>query len=43
MNTRRLGDREVSALGFGCWAIGGPFSDTDGKPLGWGEVNDDSR
>jgi aryl-alcohol dehydrogenase-like predicted oxidoreductase len=41
MNTRRLGDREVSALGFGCWAIGGPFSDTDGKPLGWGEVDDD--
>jgi aryl-alcohol dehydrogenase-like predicted oxidoreductase len=41
MNTRRLGDREVSALGFGCWAIGGPFSDIDGKPLGWGEVDDD--
>jgi aryl-alcohol dehydrogenase-like predicted oxidoreductase len=41
MNTRRLGDREVSALGFGCWAIGGPFSDNEGKPLGWGEVDDD--
>ncbi len=42
MDTRRvLGDRKVSALGFGCWAIGGPFSDTDGKPLGWGEVDDD--
>jgi len=42
MNTQRvLGDRKVSALGFGCWAIGGPFSDTDGKPLGWGEVDDD--
>ncbi|MFI7672478.1 aldo/keto reductase [Actinophytocola sp. NPDC049390] len=41
MNTRRLGDRQVSALGFGCWAIGGPFSDTAGKPLGWGEVDDD--
>ncbi|MGB3442086.1 MAG: aldo/keto reductase [Actinophytocola sp.] len=41
MKTRLLGDREVSALGFGCWAIGGPFSDTDGKPLGWGEVDDD--
>lgn len=41
MNTRRLGDREVSALGFGCWAIGGPFSDSEGKPLGWGEVDDD--
>jgi aryl-alcohol dehydrogenase-like predicted oxidoreductase len=41
MTTRQLGDREVSALGFGCWAIGGPFSDADGKPLGWGEVDDD--
>ena len=41
MNTRRLGDRQVSALGFGCWAIGGPFSDAAGKPLGWGEVDDD--
>lgn len=42
MNTQRvLGDRKVSALGFGCWAIGGPFSDTSGKPLGWGEVDDD--
>jgi aryl-alcohol dehydrogenase-like predicted oxidoreductase len=42
MNTRRvIGDQEVSALGFGCWAIGGPFSDTDGKPLGWGEVDDE--
>ncbi len=41
MNTRRLGDRQVSALGFGCWAIGGPFSDVAGKPLGWGEVDDD--
>jgi aryl-alcohol dehydrogenase-like predicted oxidoreductase len=41
MTTRFLGDREVSALGFGCWAIGGPFSDKEGKPLGWGEVDDD--
>jgi aryl-alcohol dehydrogenase-like predicted oxidoreductase len=41
MNTRRLGDRQVSALGFGCWAVGGPFSDAEGKPLGWGEVDDD--
>ncbi|HEV7650613.1 MAG TPA: aldo/keto reductase [Actinophytocola sp.] len=38
---RTLGDVEVSALGFGCWTIGGPFSDTEGKPLGWGEVDDD--
>jgi aryl-alcohol dehydrogenase-like predicted oxidoreductase len=42
MNTERLiGDRKVSALGFGCWAVGGPFSDAAGKPLGWGEVDDD--
>jgi aryl-alcohol dehydrogenase-like predicted oxidoreductase len=30
---------EVSEIGFGCWAIGGPFS-MDGKPDGWGEVDD---
>ena len=40
--TRRLGRSgvEVSALGVGCWAIGGPFWE-DGRPLGWGEVDDD--
>ncbi|OLF12264.1 aldo/keto reductase [Actinophytocola xinjiangensis] len=38
---RTLGATEVSALGFGCWAIGGPFADRDGRPLGWGEVDDD--
>jgi aryl-alcohol dehydrogenase-like predicted oxidoreductase len=31
---------EVSALGMGCWAIGGPFWDGD-TPLGWGEVDDE--
>ena len=36
-----IGDRKVSAVGFGCWAIGGPVSATDGKPLGWGAVDDD--
>jgi aryl-alcohol dehydrogenase-like predicted oxidoreductase len=41
IDNRVIGDRKVSALGFGCWAIGGPFSDTAGKPLGWGEVDDD--
>ena len=30
---------EVSALGLGCWAIGGPFC-LDGKIDGWGEVDD---
>src|SRR5919201_215817 len=29
----------VSAMGLGCWAIGGPFS-MDGKPDGWGAVDD---
>jgi len=40
--TRRLGRSgvEVSSLGVGCWAIGGPFWE-DGRPLGWGEVDDD--
>jgi aryl-alcohol dehydrogenase-like predicted oxidoreductase len=30
---------EVSALGLGCWAIGGPFS-WNGVPKGWGQVDD---
>jgi aryl-alcohol dehydrogenase-like predicted oxidoreductase len=31
---------EVSPLGMGCWAIGGPF--WSGKtPIGWGEVDDE--
>jgi len=30
---------EVSAMGLGCWAIGGPFL-FDGKPDGWGRVDD---
>ena len=39
--TRSLGrsGRMVSALGFGCWAIGGPWR-SDGQPAGWGEVDD---
>ncbi len=41
METRKLGRSGiiVSALGMGCWAIGGPFW-RDGTPSGWGEVND---
>lgn len=41
--TRTLGRSgiEVSALGLGCWAIGGPFWGDGGQPLGWGEVDDD--
>jgi len=31
---------QVSALGLGCWAIGGPFYDAEGKPIGWGEMDD---
>jgi aryl-alcohol dehydrogenase-like predicted oxidoreductase len=41
--TRRILGRskiEVSPLGMGCWAIGGPFWAGD-TPLGWGEVDDD--
>ena len=38
---RKLGrsDLEVSALGMGCWAIGGPFWRGD-RPVGWGDVDD---
>jgi aryl-alcohol dehydrogenase-like predicted oxidoreductase len=33
-------DKSVSALGLGCWAIGGPFWSGD-EPHGWGDVDDD--
>src|SRR5262245_14983095 len=41
MLTRRLGRSQltVSALGLGCWAIGGPFWRGE-NPVGWGEVDD---
>jgi aryl-alcohol dehydrogenase-like predicted oxidoreductase len=32
---------QVSALGLGCWAIGDPF-DFNGRPAGWGEVDDEA-
>jgi aryl-alcohol dehydrogenase-like predicted oxidoreductase len=37
VNTRRLGDSgpELSTVGFGAWAIGGPWR------FGWGDVDDD--
>ena len=42
MFTRKLGrsDIDVSAVGLGCWAIGGPFTAEDGNPVGWGRVDD---
>jgi aryl-alcohol dehydrogenase-like predicted oxidoreductase len=41
MFTRKLGrsNLTVSALGLGCWAIGGPFWRGE-NPVGWGEVDD---
>ncbi|KXK58721.1 aldo/keto reductase [Micromonospora rosaria] len=41
--TRVLGRSgiEVSALGMGCWAIGGPLWGENWQPFGWGEVDDD--
>jgi aryl-alcohol dehydrogenase-like predicted oxidoreductase len=40
--TRMLGRSgiEVSALGMGCWAIGGPWFE-GAQPLGWGQVDDE--
>ncbi|MEU7997281.1 aldo/keto reductase [Micromonospora sp. NPDC049060] len=42
VTTRTLGRSgiEVSALGMGCWAIGGPWAEGS-QPLGWGAVDDD--
>jgi aryl-alcohol dehydrogenase-like predicted oxidoreductase len=43
MFQRDLGTRtemQVSALGLGCWAIGGPWT-FNGRPAGWGEVDDE--
>ena len=39
---RKLGrsNIEVSALGMGCWAIGGPMWNGE-IPIGWGDVNDE--
>ena len=42
MITRKLGhsEIEVSAVGLGCWAIGGLFYDEMGLPIGWGQIDD---
>ena len=42
INARKLGRSgiEVSPMGLGCWAIGGPFWEGE-TPLGWGEVDDE--
>lgn len=46
MLTRKLGKSgiEVSALGMGCWAIGGPWTwhnpGEDPRPAGWGQIDD---
>jgi aryl-alcohol dehydrogenase-like predicted oxidoreductase len=42
MFTRKLGrsNIEVSAMGLGCWTIGGPWSGADGHAMGWGQVDD---
>lgn len=39
---RRLGKSniKVSAMGMGCWAIGGPFKNKDGRLFAYGNVND---
>jgi aryl-alcohol dehydrogenase-like predicted oxidoreductase len=46
MFTRKLGRSgiKVSAMGLGCWAIGGPWwyvGDGAPSPCGWGHVDDD--
>lgn len=47
MNKRLLGKSgiEVSAMGFGCWAIGGPTKrrslEGEISEMGWGDVDDD--
>lgn len=42
IDTRRLGrsNLEVSPLGLGCWAIGGP-TQYQGRHFGWGEIDED--
>jgi len=37
---RVLDPRDFGTFGLGCWAIGGPFHESNGDALGWGEVDD---
>lgn len=39
MKKRRICDKEILPLGFGCWAIGGPWTMRGGQ-AGWGVVDD---
>ena len=34
-----VGGRQLSAVGVGTWALGGPFT-FNGRDAGWGEVDD---
>lgn len=40
MMKRSLGKMKVSAMGMGCWAIGGPFLHSNGRVLAYGKVDD---
>jgi aryl-alcohol dehydrogenase-like predicted oxidoreductase len=38
---RNIKQIKTSAVGMGCWAMGGPWLAHDGKtPHGWGEIDD---
>ncbi|MHA2170632.1 MAG: aldo/keto reductase [Candidatus Kariarchaeaceae archaeon] len=37
---RKLGSKQVSAMGMGCWALGGPFQSAEGQYFAYGTVDD---
>ena len=39
MDKRIFCGQEINPMGFGCWAIGGPWK-INGITAGWGEVDD---